>query len=69
MRTNEGISVNEAGRRGGRCTMLTHGHEHYESIGKKGGRKTMEKYGREYFSVIGKKGGKNAQKKRHGGGL
>ncbi|MFA5926972.1 MAG: Em GEA1 (EM1) [Patescibacteria group bacterium] len=36
------ISVREAGRRGGRRTSETHGHEFYEEIGQKGGQRVRE---------------------------
>ncbi len=36
------ITVQEAGRRGGRRTAETHGREFYESIGHKGGQKVKE---------------------------
>ena len=32
-----GMTVREAGRKGGETTARTHGHEFYEEIGKKGG--------------------------------
>lgn len=34
-----GMSVREAGRKGGKATSATHGHEFYEEIGHKGGAK------------------------------
>ena len=34
-----GVSVSEAGRRGGEATRRTHGHEFYEQIGHMGGQK------------------------------
>ena len=34
-----GMSVREAGRRGGEATSASHGHEFYEDIGQKGGEK------------------------------
>jgi general stress protein YciG len=34
-----GVSVSEAGRRGGEATRRTHGHEFYEQIGHLGGQK------------------------------
>jgi len=36
---HEGMSVNEAGRRGGEATSQTHGREFYEKIGEMGGQK------------------------------
>jgi len=37
-----GITVSEAGRRGGERTAQTHSHKFYEEIGQKGGRKVRE---------------------------
>ncbi|MDH7481694.1 MAG: KGG domain-containing protein [Armatimonadota bacterium] len=60
------ITVSEAGRRGGRRTAQTHGHEFYEEIGKKGGRRggetTAERYGHEFYEEIGRKGGQKVKK-------
>lgn len=36
------MSVAEAGRKGGKKTAETHGHEFYEEIGHKGGQKVRE---------------------------
>lgn len=52
-----GVSVQEAGRRGGTRTAQTHGKEFYEAIGRKGGAKTSEKHGRTFYEEIGRKGG------------
>jgi len=56
-----GISVSEAGRRGGRKTAATHSHEFYEQIGRKGGQSTSEKYGAEFYEEIGHKGGQKVR--------
>lgn len=62
----DGMTVGEAGRRGGERTAETHGHEFYEEIGRMGGRKggetTAERYGHKFFEEIGQKGG---QKVKH----
>ena len=56
-----GMSVREAGRKGGQTTAARHGHEFYEGIGQQGGHKggqtTAARYGREFYVEIGKKGG------------
>lgn len=56
-----GMTVSEAGRRGGRKTAETHGHEFYEEIGKKGGETTSERYGTPFYEEIGHKGGQKVK--------
>lgn len=53
----KGITVSEAGKRGGAVTKAKYGPEHYAAIGKKGG-ETTAKLGSEHYSRIGKMGGK-----------
>jgi general stress protein YciG len=55
------MSVSEAGKRGGRRTAETHGHEFYEEIGRKGGESTSEKYGTPFYEEIGHKGGQKVR--------
>ncbi|GAI91944.1 hypothetical protein ES708_03674 [subsurface metagenome] len=55
--TPEGISVKEAGRRGGTVTRDRHGVEFYRQIGAKGGESTKRLYG-QLFSEFGKLGGR-----------
>ncbi len=56
-----GMSVKEAGHKGGEKTAETHGHEFYHEIGEKGGHKggekTAETHGHEFYEKIGHKGG------------
>ncbi|MBO9542328.1 general stress protein [bacterium] len=52
-----GMTVREAGRKGGQKTAETHGHEFYAEIGHKGGQKTSETHGPEFYAEIGHKGG------------
>ena len=54
---SDGISVKEAGRRGGYATLARHGLEFYRKIGKSGGRRTKALYS-EFFREFGKKGGR-----------
>lgn len=55
-----GMTVREAGQKGGLATSKRYGHEFYEEIGRKGGAKggktTRERYGREFYEKIGRKG-------------
>lgn len=51
------MTVQEAGRRGGRATFQNRGVRHFRKIGRKGGRHTAELY-RELLSDFGKRGGR-----------
>lgn len=53
-----GLTVAEAGRRGGEAVKAKYGAEFYEAIGRKGGLKTKETHGPEFFEAIGRKGGR-----------
>jgi len=61
MQEKGGMTVSEAGRRGGRRTAETHGHEFYENIGAKGGQTTSHKYGTPFYEEIGHKGGQKVR--------
>ncbi|OPY29858.1 MAG: Stress-induced bacterial acidophilic repeat motif protein [Methanocella sp. PtaU1.Bin125] len=56
-----GMTVKEAGQRGGEKTAATHGKEFYEEIGKKGGEKVAGEKGPEFYSKIGHKGGQKVK--------
>ncbi len=60
-----GMTVKEAGHKGGEETAKTHGKEFYHDIGEKGGHKGGEKvkeeYGPEFYSKIGHKGGQKVK--------
>jgi len=53
----EGITVAEAGRRGGTATRDRHGAEFYRQIGAKGGEVTKKRYAH-LFSEFGRRGGR-----------
>lgn len=55
--TSDQITVEEAGRRGGRSTLEHRGTEFFREIGAKGGRKTAELY-RDLLAEFGKRGGR-----------
>ena len=55
--TSDQITVQEAGRRGGRSTLEHRGTEFFREIGRKGGQRTKELYG-ELLSEFGRKGGR-----------
>jgi len=52
-----GMTVREAGRKGGRTTKARHGPEFYEAIGRKGGQTTKKRHGPQFYERIGRKGG------------
>lgn len=52
-----GISVQEAGRRGGESTLERRGTDFFREIGRKGGQRTAELY-RGLLKEFGKKGGR-----------
>lgn len=60
-----GMSVREAGRKGGNVVRDKYGQEFYEQIGKIGGKKggetVREKYGSGFYKEIGKKGGQRVR--------
>lgn len=53
-----GMSVREAGQKGGETVKQKYGPEFYEQIGRKGGLATKEAHGHQFYEQIGKKGGK-----------
>jgi general stress protein YciG len=53
-----GMSVREAGRKGGKTTRARYGPEFFQEIGQKGGRVVSERYSNEHFREIGRKGGR-----------
>ena len=53
-----GMSVREAGQKGGETVKKKYGPEFYEQIGRKGGLATKQAHGHEFYEQIGKKGGK-----------
>lgn len=54
---SDGLSVQQAGRRGGRATLSKHGTDFFRRIGKKGGQRTAERYSY-LLKEFGKKGGR-----------
>jgi general stress protein YciG len=64
-----GMTVREAGQKGGESVKRKYGPEFYEMIGRKGGQATREAHGHEFYEQIGKKGGKKggeATRNRYG---
>lgn len=58
-----GMSLQEAGRRGGEATKTRYGHDHYVTIGKKGGRTVKQRYGSDFYAEAGRKGGDMVKQK------
>lgn len=56
------MTVQEAGRKGGRSVSERYGHDFYEKIGNLGGRAVAQKYGHEHFVAIGQKGGEQSRR-------
>jgi general stress protein YciG len=57
-RRGGGMSVREAGQKGGETVKNKYGAQFYEEIGRKGGLATKLAHGHEFYEQIGKKGGK-----------
>ena len=57
-----GMSVREAGKRGGDRVKAKYGSEFYEAIGRKGGEATKSKYGPSFYEEIGAKGGQKLKR-------
>jgi general stress protein YciG len=57
-----GMSVREAGKRGGDRVKAKYGSEFYEAIGRKGGEATKNKYGPTFYEEIGQKGGQKLKR-------
>jgi general stress protein YciG len=60
--TGGGMSVREAGKRGGDRVKEKYGSEFYEAIGRKGGEATKSKYGPTFYEEIGAKGGQKPKR-------
>lgn len=54
----KGMTVREAGQKGGETVKKKYGTEFYEAIGRKGGQATKRTHGHAFYEDIGKKGGK-----------
>jgi uncharacterized protein len=53
-----GMTVREAGHKGGEIVKKKYGSEFYKAIGRKGGEATRETHGHAFYEAIGKMGGK-----------
>ncbi len=56
-----GMTVREAGRKGGQKVRDQRGHEFYEEIGRKGGETVRDQRGHEFYEEIGHKGGQKVK--------
>ena len=62
-----GMTVREAGRKGGQKVRDERGHGFYEEIGRKGGETVRDTRGHEFYEEIGHKGGQKVRGARIGG--
>ncbi len=60
-RDRGGMTVKEAGRKGGSATKSRHGPEFYQKIGHEGGKTTSARHGPEFYERIGRKGGQRVR--------
>ena len=56
-----GMTVAEAGRKGGETVRNERGREFYEAIGRKGGATVKAERGRAFYEEIGRKGGETVK--------
>jgi general stress protein YciG len=56
-----GMTVREAGRKGGQKVRDERGHSFYEEIGRKGGETVRDQRGHEFYEEIGHKGGQKVK--------
>ena len=56
-----GMTVREAGRKGGQKVRDMRGHAFYEEIGRKGGEAVRDARGHEFYEEIGHKGGQKVK--------
>lgn len=61
IKEGKGMTVREAGRKGGEKVRDARGHEFYEEIGRKGGQSVRETRGHEFYEEIGHKGGRKVK--------
>ena len=62
-----GMTVAEAGRKGGQAVRDKYGPSFYEQIGKKGGEAVKAERGHAFYEEIGKKGGESVKASRGAG--
>ncbi len=56
-----GMTVREAGRKGGQKVRDERGHAFYEEIGRKGGETVRDQRGHEFYEEIGHKGARRSK--------
>ncbi|MBC5823853.1 MAG: hypothetical protein GIX02_03330 [Candidatus Eremiobacteraeota bacterium] len=57
-----GMTVREAGKKGGDIVKSRYGPEFYVEIGRKGGESTKKRHGSQFYEEIGHKGGQRAKR-------
>ncbi|MDQ2817730.1 MAG: hypothetical protein M3T49_05895 [Candidatus Eremiobacteraeota bacterium] len=57
-----GMTVREAGKKGGDIVKSRYGPEFYVEIGRKGGESTKKKHGSQFYEEIGQRGGQRSKR-------
>lgn len=57
-----GMTVREAGKKGGDVVKTKYGPEFYVEIGRKGGESTKRRHGSQFYEEIGHKGGQRVKR-------
>jgi general stress protein YciG len=57
-----GMTVREAGKKGGDVVKSKYGPQFYAEIGRKGGESTKRRHGSEFYEEIGHKGGQRSRR-------
>lgn len=58
----EGMTVREAGKKGGDIVKSKYGPHFYKEIGRKGGESTKRRHGSAFYETIGHKGGQRSKR-------
>ncbi len=61
-----GMTVREAGKKGGDIVKTKYGPEFFAAIGRKGGESTKRRHGSQFYETIGHKGGQRSKRETHG---
>ncbi len=57
-----GMTVREAGKKGGDIVKTKYGPQFYVEIGRKGGESTKRRHGSEFYETIGQRGGQRTKR-------
>ena len=56
-----GMTVREAGKKGGDIVKTKYGPQFYSEIGRKGGESTKRRHGSRFYEAIGQRGGQRSK--------